>query len=295
MKKHLVILLVITCLGTISWAQGTKPDLFDTTKSTQELEIMKGILGTTLSFVSQNLQKQAASTVGARTVSTPFGAYSTSSYWGRSIEAFYLFGQGAVFVVPASSLRLTRGQGYGLETVNEYLVQAQLEQTEAARELAARAREAAREGVRASGATSGGQQTVTPPPQAAQAPKTPPPAPLKDEELRKKVAEAQEKVKRSREDAEANRAKYQAALAQIKGYLLEALANYGDSLTTVKPNEYISVVFMTGASDMADVMDESSPRSRQQIVTVQRSWITDYKAGRLTLDAFRQKALQYNE
>jgi hypothetical protein len=35
--------------------------------------------------------------------------------------------------------------------------------------------------------------------------------------------------------------------------------------------------------------------SHCQVVSAQKSWITDYKAGKLTLDAFKQKVLQYSE
>jgi hypothetical protein len=35
--------------------------------------------------------------------------------------------------------------------------------------------------------------------------------------------------------------------------------------------------------------------SHCELVSAQKSWITDYKAGKLTLDAFKQKVLQYSE
>jgi len=117
-------------------------------------------------------------------------------------------------------------------------------------------------------------------------------AQLKDEELRKKVAEAQERVKKSREETEANQTKFLAALEQIKVHLIEAIANHGDSITTVKPNEYISLIIMT---DDMELRTEGGQRNRQQIVSVQKSLITDYKAGKLPLEDFIQKALQYGE
>jgi hypothetical protein len=39
----------------------------------------------------------------------------------------------------------------------------------------------------------------------------------------------------------------------------------------------------------------NSGSSRYDTISVQKSWITDYKAGRLTVDAFKQKVLQYAE
>ncbi len=290
MKKHLAGLLIVACLGTFSWAQGNKPDLFDTAKSAQELEIMKGILGTTLSFVAQNLQRQEAAKASTKTVNTPFGSYSTAVSWrSANINAFYLYGQGAVFIMPTSSLRISgygssmRGVGGNLDVY--YLAQEQLsEATARDREVRAQVAEVAR------------QSAAAAPPQAAKAPNAPtPPAQLKDEELRKKLAEAQEKMKKSREEMEANNAKFLAALEQIKVHLIEAIANHGDSLTTVKPNEYISLIIMTDDLEGRAFRGESGPINRQQVISVQKSLITDYKAGRLTLDALKQKVLQYSE
>jgi hypothetical protein len=303
MKKHLAGFLIIACLGTFSWAQGNKADLFDTTKSAQELEIMKGILGTTLSFVAQNLQKQEASKASAKTVATPFGpVYGTAVSWRTAnINAFYLFGQGAVFVMPASSFRLS---GYRIssryDAANlEFFYEAQEKASEVAaleREVRAQAREAARQ---SAAATSGVAGATPVPPAAAKPAASPappvPPVQLKEEELRKKVAEAQEKVKKTREEIEANNAKFLAALEQIKVHLIEAIANHADSLTTVKPNEYITLVIMTDDLESSAFRSESGPRSNQQIISVQKSLITDYKAGRLTLDGFKQKILQYSE
>jgi len=291
MKKHLAGFLVVACLGTFSWAQGSRPDLFDTAKSAQELEIMRGILGTTLSFVSQNLQKQEASKASPKPVGTPFGAYSPAVSWrSANINAFYLYGQGAVFVMPTSSFRLS-GYGFSRADASNLDFYYQLEAT--TRDVEATARRAERA---AAAAVAG----ATPVPAQAAKPATAPapPAPgvqLKEEELRKKVAEAQEKVKKSREEAEANNAKFMAALEQIKVHLIEAIANHGDSLTTVKPNEYITLVIMTDDLGNAAFRGESGLRNNQQIISVQKSLITDYKAGRLTLDALKQKILQYSE
>ena len=58
MKKHLAFILIILSLGVFSWAQGSK-DLFDEKKSQTELEIMKGILSTTISHGAQNYRKNA--------------------------------------------------------------------------------------------------------------------------------------------------------------------------------------------------------------------------------------------
>jgi hypothetical protein len=327
MKKCLATFLIVSCLGMLSWAQGTKSELFDTNKCQDELNVMKAALATTLSIAVQNLESQAAAARAqaqaspAGQVQTPFGPVSLtgSRVWGGyvNIDAFYLYGQGAVFLIPASSLRLSRyistGRGTG-------------------------AGGGSGKGIAEGGGVIGGGQASVPavPPQPAAVPKpaappAPPPPPppppqvtstnldevqkilaaqLKayEEQIRKyqeaiqkdraaldtfrqalekssqaNLAELQQQLERQSRDAEARRAQTVAALGEIKKNLIEALANYGDSLTTVKPDEYISVVIM---------LDQSEGPA---VISAQKSWITDYKAGRLTLDAFKQKVLQYTE
>jgi hypothetical protein len=286
MKKYIAFSLIFLCLGAFSRAQGTKTTLFDVVKSQQELEIMRQILGTTLSFVVQNLQTQQATTK----VNTPFGAINVGRDIFRvsNISAFYLYGQGAVFVLPASSLRY--GDNYRLastyfDQANMQLQNMSEEMNALARENAELARERTTARVQAATAQSA-QPKPVPEAKAAQA---------SQEELRKKLAEAQDRVKKSRAEAEANQAKFMASLGEIKSYLIEALATHGDSLNTVKPNEYITLVITLGDSGDSGWLasDGSGIRTRQEIVSVQKSSITDYKAGRITMEAFKQKALQY--
>ena len=111
--------------------------------------------------------------------------------------------------------------------------------------------------------------------------------------MRKKLAEVQERVKNRREAMEGRRQKLLQSLSEVKVFLIEALANHGDSLTTIKPNEYINIIFTTDEGPPM-LHEEGSGRSVRQVVSIQKSWITDYKAGRLTMEAFRQKALQYS-
>src|SRR5687767_15001000 len=102
MKKQYVASLLLAGLAFMPWAtsQSVRSDLYDLKKSQQELEIMRGILSTTLSFVAKELRSKSATT---RSADMP-GEYV---HFGRvpNIESFYLYGQGAVFVIPASSLR----------------------------------------------------------------------------------------------------------------------------------------------------------------------------------------------
>jgi len=147
------------------------------------------------------------------------------------------------------------------------------------------------------GVIGGVPATPAQPPKPATAPQ-PPPAPqapkaVTQEDLQKKLADLQEQAKKNRENQEQQRAQMTEALGKIKTYLIETLANYGDSLTTIKPNEYITLVIMT--NDMGDLFGGDRSSSHCEMVSAQKSWITDYKAGKLSLDAFKQKVLQYSE
>jgi hypothetical protein len=347
MKKYLATFLIATCLGTLSWAQGTKSELFDTKKSQDELYVMKAVLASTLAIAAQNLERRAATAAAqaqaspTTQVQTPFGpltasrasGYALASPWGyANIDAFYLYGQGAVFMIPASALRLSRytstaagtggggGRGSGRGTgegVAGGVVGGVLGGT----------RGGTVGGVPAGVPATPPQPAAVPKPAAPPAPPPPPPPPqvtstnsdevqkmlaaqLKayEEQIRKyqeaiqkdraaldtfrqalekssqtNLAQFQQQLESQSKDVEARRAQTIAALGEIKKDLIEALANYGDALTTVKPNEYISIVIL---------LDESQGPT---VISAQRSWITDYKAGRLTLDAFKQKVLQYSE
>jgi hypothetical protein len=283
MKKTTMALTAAVCLlGLLSWslAQGSKPELFDTKKAQQELEIMRGILNTTLSIVGKEIQGR-----GTASRAEKYGFRSFSS-----VNAFYLYGQGATFTIPVSGMRVAmtlEGPKVALEAA-----QAQME-------AAAEALESTRAGLSGTvrGTGNAPRAVQTPPPSPPPPPPPPaPPAPLKSEEIRKKVADAQEQVAKRRDNLEKQQQKQQELVAQMKVYLIEALANYGDSMTVLKPNEYINVVITTDSDTLfLDGQWEGSRSPAREILSVQKSTVADYKAGRLTLDAFKSKVLQYNQ
>jgi len=68
--------------------------------------------------------------------------------------------------------------------------------------------------------------------------------------------------------------------------LVDTLAKYGDSLSVVKPDEYINLVLQASPVSLG-VAGRGT-----EIISVRKSWITDYKAGKMTLEEFRGKVLQ---
>ena len=230
------------------------------------------------------------------------------------MSAYYLVGQGAVFVVPTSTFRSTEltpflnAQNIKLnidlsklkEQTQGLVLQAQ-QQTAELHKYASRAGIGSGAGPGIGGGLGSGPEASPAPPKppAQPAPPAPsalpaPPAPPQADrqEVFKRMEEYQAALKKSREEAAANQQKFLDSLKVICAPLIEALANYGDSLTQVKPSEYINLILYT---EGLDIMDYGPAKTRHDVISAQKSWITDYKAGRITLDNFKQKVLQYTE
>ncbi|HEV8130648.1 MAG TPA: hypothetical protein VGQ81_05325 [Acidobacteriota bacterium] len=290
-KSFAATILVIAILGLLPQAQNTQSPLFDLKRSRHELEIMSGILQTTLNFALQELQSRSpfAKREGQRAQSGSPGGAAAKAATGRifyvemakfsGINGFYLYGQGGIFIIPTGNLR------HKFEAFDTALVD---------------------ESVRALVEPS----TLAPaPPQRAPAPQVSP-APsagadksggksgeMGKEELRKKLADAQENFKRRREQEVLQQGKVDELLGEIKAYLIEALANHGDSLSQVKQNEYVTLVFSDGSpgyvSGYFGLIEPRDGASQPEIISVQKSAIMDYKAGKLSLESFKQKVLDY--
>lgn len=300
--------MVCAVLWSLKSFQGAQLQPFDLKKCQQELEIMKGILRTTLGFASQELA------TGWRKEKAETKFTAKRFVFGRSdfnIGAFYLAGQGAVFTIPTSGFRdLMRARKGGMALAiangdfnfnwNGTLVD------EIHHELNALNDQLAAFGLQGRAALALSPEPPVPPVPAvspaspAPAPKPPRPGQAKDssessaareKELRAKLSELQEKVKQRGAEEEARQAKFRESLTQMKVFLMETLANHGDSLTVVKPIEYVNLVIIDEGSRWFG--EDSSDRTQREILSVQKSVITDYKAGKLTLEAFKQKVLDY--
>ena len=111
----------------------------------------------------------------------------------------------------------------------------------------------------------------------------------KEADLQKKLRDLQDKAKARQEELESKKAKFRSNLEQVKGVLVQTLANYGDSLTTVKPQEFINLVIV----DEDGSWLTGNAEGKREIISVQKSIISDYKTGRLTLEEFKHKVLNY--
>jgi hypothetical protein len=265
MKKYITALLVIFGMATFISANGTEAPA-NRKKSQEEIEIMKGILNTTISYTVRNLNQQektttstAATSAFVRTIREP------------KIHDFRLAGQGVVFVIPMTSLSISDSSVF-VENFGE--------------DLSGRM-----EGFASRTANLQAALAQESPWASNKAPADQDPSAQKREEARKKKAEElQAQIQKRREENQAKMEKFLQNITEIKSHMIETIANYGDSFTTIKPDEYINIILTQGDGFTIDV----GPFPFQAI-SIKRSWITDYKAGKLTLDTFKQKVLSYIE
>jgi hypothetical protein len=303
MKRNHLTIVVVVCvmLWSLNSFQGGQVQPFDLKKCQQELEIMKGILRTTLGFASQEL---AAGLKSDKAETKPGPKRFTFGRSGEfSVGAFYLAGQGAVFTIPTSSIRdmMRARQGNGVFAFASADLKDMGLNGEWMEQLGNQLNDLNVELKNNFGADAVAALAAVPEPPSPPVPPAPrPPQPkdvpeaaaAREQQLRQKLAELQDKVKQRGEEEEARQAKFRESLSQLKIFLMEAMANHGDSLTVVKPSEYVNLVITIDEGNRW-FGDDSGDRAQREILSVQKSVITDYKAGKLSLDAFKQKVLNY--
>ncbi len=311
-KVHgIAVAFVCAVLLPLNSFESAPSQPFDLKKCRQELEIMKGILKTTLGFASKEL-------VSVKRETRP----GKVDVFLRGIEfsnigAFYLAGQGAVFTIPASGLRDRFGKmpaAFAFADGNFKFDFDFSDQSELLNTLRAQIDSLNEQlhngffGLRGPDVVAALAVPPAPPAPSAAGPgpvPSPPQAPnpnndkeskermaAKEKELRLKLSELQEKVKKRGEEEEARAEKFREGLEQLKVFLVEALANHGDSLTVVKPNEYLNLIITEDNGRWLGLGDDGE-RVQREILSVQKSVVTDYKAGKLTMDAFKQKVMDY--
>jgi hypothetical protein len=321
--------VVLLCLGT----ESSTIQPLDTKKTHRELEVMKGILCTTMNFASKEVLGHSKSTT-EQSASTGRARKAWPIVAGRggdlqNIVAIYLANQGAVFTISVSQLRDALGldrafdthgsafvdlenMNFDYEEVNE-LVQEEMgdvgEQMRRAGEEMRRAGEAMRFAppappkppVPPAALVVPPGPLAVPVPDPANAPRYSKEQRMQDRqkslaerkaEMQQRLAKLQAREREKIEQQEASQAKFETALSELKTFLVEALANHGDSMSIVKPNEYINLV-LSDNSHSFWMGDADPARSPQEVISVQKSVVSDYKAGRITMAEFRQKVVSY--
>ncbi|MDX1388215.1 MAG: hypothetical protein R3344_03445, partial [Acidobacteriota bacterium] len=231
MSKHtiwMIAALAIALGATALTARGETPD-FDLKESQQEIEVMKGILRTTMTFASDDLE----------------GVLADNDWERSAIDGYYLVGQGAVFMIslpaphgsrfyPAEIVGLspgpsTIGQGSG------YVVGTT---AEAPGSDASAAYTEAEDFYRAV-AVEGG---------------------LSKEELDARRAET-EKRRAERERIRAEQIdQFESQLEILKRQLVETLGRHGDSLAQVADDEYVTIILVPGRGNSIGFFGRAEPR-----------------------------------
>ncbi len=300
-KKYMAILLTLW-IGLLSFvginkAQG---NLFDIKKTREEVEIMKGILESTLKIAFRGAQPGGEE--------TPF--------WGGPsphISGGYLYGQGAVFTLSAPSSFLAAMPKLAMlapmppkpptvspvpkisgrsadkapsapsapEAPHDPLVVGPDGDSDLidVDQVTKQAMADAEKAMKQVGKTMKQQELF----QNKWKEKY-------EKDLRTSLAAAQKSLQEWRSQVQVQKQDVEKQVALMKPALIEALAKHGDSLTIVKPEEYISLIL---ASERWGGFFTEEGEDGREVISVKKSVITDYKAGRITLDEFKKKVLVY--
>ncbi len=251
---------------------------FDKEKSRQELETMKGILKTSLSYALKRMDTKPASTGEPAVIGWGKGE------WGfGGIDAFYLQGQGAVFVIPMSALRggnhMVYGTGFAFGDVE--IDEAVLAQAEASKDMAEEMEQASAE-LKALG--------DAPKPEAGKDQ----PAVKKKMELNKaRIEKMQQKLEQRRAESKKQREELLSRIQGLKGRLKDTLASYGDSLTIVKPEEWVTVV-ISGDGGFKMWGEAGDEDESCHVIAVKKTMVTDLKAGKISREEFDRRVTDYS-
>lgn len=122
---------------------------------------------------------------------------------------------------------------------------------------------------------------------------------------RDRLAELQDEIKEKEKALKQGSRQYRERLEKVREFLIEAVANHGDSLTVVGDDEYINLVLQSAGGmwslspssayvfSGSGAFAVSGKRNRSDVVQVKMSWIRDYKAGRITLEQLKDQVLVY--
>jgi hypothetical protein len=237
---------------------------------------MRGILRTSLSFAAEDLE-------------APFSRRD----W-RSIDGFYLYGQGAVFVISIPGPEV--GAVYGVRSSS---TAAALEYMLAATVSAPRDTDLLRSSyVESQAALEAGEaewaEVEEHLAELERLENLEADAPEIEEQIKDAKARAEQRQKEIEEleNERAERmARYQSQLHELEERLVEALSGHGDSLSQVAPDEYVTLVLSPGATAYGLFGEESGSPGR--IISVKKSTINAYKTGKLSEDGFRKAVLRY--
>ena len=304
MKAWFSIIMMIIVMAASAWGQNAPANPNFRALLQQETDMLSGFLSSVLTahFLDMDDQSQPDDSAAHGRFYRQGNRVTNGSHWiDTSIrDRFYLQEQGVVFIIPVSTLRpsehsfsitgnlATQGGGGILITGNPamaFSTTTGLEYT-----LNNDGKLQFWSGM-ASGTVlpDGFTEAIESLLKAVEA-NTRKRSP-EDERLGININDIQEQIIRVRgkfSEAAANEQAFLQALNSVREPLVDALAKYGTVLHTVKPDEYVNLVFQASPASSLN----TPARGTTDVISVRKSWITDYNAGSMTLDEFRKKVFQ---
>ncbi len=120
-------------------------------------------------------------------------------------------------------------------------------------------------------------------------------------DAQKRLQALQQRLEERKADTEKRLKELEADLARLREGLIDTLAKHGDSLTILRPEDSITLILSREGLGvpLGRVFWIGGGSKREEtnttVLSVRKSAISDYKAGRLSRDQFLQKVLQYQQ
>ena len=295
MKTCFSFITMIVVLTVSAWGQNASMVSSDPKELGIEMEMMSGFISYVLRshFLDFGNESQSGDSPAQNRFSRQGDRVTNGSSWiDTSLrDRFYLQGQGAVFIIPVSSLR-TSPQFPQVNNISTTVISWRSADSTPLFSLSTILEE-------------GGSRNIYSDNRIAY--QVPGESASILEEISKTFSDRlkegalifptdlQEPLKRLLEqfkNATDGEQPFLQALDSVREPLANALAQYGDSMYAVKPDEYINLVFQKSPAYLSSLSGMPGSEYGTEVISVRKSWITDYKAGKMTLEEFRKKVLQ---
>ena len=275
-------LLATTMTGALPAQSETTP--FDPAGLRQELEIMEGILHTTLKYALEE------SDSGPRAFS-------------RRTESFYLYGQGAVFVVNLPFRRsrdivrevARRKRGIARQERELSRIKNALGETEDSNILILKAQQQVLRAAELASVQAAAASDAPPPPAPTWEPLPPaPPVAFVEqapeqvlEPLKERLQSLQNRLQVQQRQMEEHNTEIQKKMVDVEKALLEALSRHGGSFRSLSEGEFVTLILNQGEKWPG----RSPPQAR--VLVVPKSALMAFAADRIAWDAFLRQVVGY--
>ena len=293
----LALLISVAVAGSQQWAS----ELFDSAKAQKEIEIMKSILETALSFEGRSRGPFVYSTSGSS--AEIFAESMTVNIIGQGgIDGFYLYGQGTSFILSISPLPSDPTAGYDKlrEEIDELknsdlsptFKALQIRYLESQLKRTGRSRGGRAFAIADFGPMADAEKLLYQATGRGRAPSPEQEGDVTEAEVAERMAKLEAAYGEARSKAIAEREEAMAKRGKFEDELLQTVANHGDSLTHLANDEFINLILASNSK----VFYTNSRRGRSgtQILSVKKSDILDYKSGSIDFAGLQSRVLRYS-